>query len=510
MRNLAQRLKKLEAVFGVVLVFQLLLLLFSIPARAAGARLYLSPSEGNYYVGSYILVDVLVDAGGTATNAYKATLTNSSNLNPVSVSGGGSICALWITQTPTTLECGTFNAYSGSSGKLGTIVFLAQGAGSATVSISGGNVKKADGAGTEVLSSRESATFNIQELPEGAPSVSSATHPDQNAWYQARTAEISWSAEGADGFSYTLNQNPTDTPDDTATGTESSKTYTDLPDGVHYFHVKARKENAWSNTAHFRIQVDATAPEAFEIVSDPPADKVFRAPMLSFFTTDTTSGVDHYEISIDGGDFFETTSPYRFERIRSGSHEITVRAFDQAGNTTDSKITLVVISVAPPQIIRPTDGERIALFAPLEVGFTTSAAGTVELLLDDRLIATLKSSPGEESNYTHKGWIVPEVRRLSAVYINADGIESNPAEVSFTVTMGSVYLLGITVPGFIFYPVLLALLAGLGFLGGRRIKKVRTRKKGKKEPVTEKKIEDGKETKEKTKKKEEEKAKSKP
>ncbi|PJE51641.1 hypothetical protein COV28_02145 [candidate division WWE3 bacterium CG10_big_fil_rev_8_21_14_0_10_48_23] len=458
------KFKKLTLLTLTILLGIFLLFSFLLPVAAAGARLFLSPSSGTYYAGSYLSVEVLVNTGGNATNAYKAVLAYPTDkLEAVSVSSGGSICSLWITQTKSTLECGTPTPYKGTTGRIGTITFLVKAAGTATVSIANGQVKKADGAGTEILSVRDSASFSLQEPPAGVPVISSSTHPDQNGWYQSRTAEFSWnSPEGTDGFSYLLSQKPNEVPDDTSEGAETSKTYENLADGTWYFHLKAKTTEAtpaggqgWSFTNHFRIQIDSEPPEDFEIVSDPPADRVFRAPLLSFAATDKLSGVDRCEISFDGGEFEVTISPYRFNRIRGGIHEVVVQAVDQAGNIKDSRLTLSVIGVPSPTIIRPTEGENIPLFAPLGIKITTVAPGTVELLLDSQLFATLDGSIGSELEHTYRKILSPRGHKLSAVFVNAEGIESAPAEVNFKVNPGSVYLLGFVVPGYIFYSVLL-------------------------------------------------------
>ena len=465
---------KIPRIILALLFTTTLTLALALTVSAAGARLHLSPASGNYYVGSYFAVEVLVDTGGNKTNAYKAVLTYSTDkLEAVSVSGGGSICDLWITQTKSTLECGTTAAYKGGAGRIGTINFRAKAAGTANISISAGNVKKADGNGTEILSSRGSAAFEIQELPEGVPAISSSTHPNQTAWYQENTATFSWTAPaGADGYSYILNSKPGEIPNDSSEGTETTRTYEVLTDGTWYFHLKAKSGNSWSNTNHFRLQIDRQPPEDFEIVVDPPGDPISRAPLLSFAATDALSGIDHYEISIDGSASLTTTSPYQFDRIKGGIHEIIVRAVDRAGNVKEAKTTLNVIGVSSPTIVRPIEGDRIPFLAPLEITATSTAVGKIELAMDGKVFATLDSSTG--SDYTYRKLLSPREHQLTAVFLNSDGIESEPASIKFRVNPWAVYLFGLTVPGYLIYPALLAALAGLFLLAKKWLKKART------------------------------------
>ena len=484
--KLINRLTNKLAVSALLLLF--LLLLTTPTLFAAGAKLFLSPSSGSYYVGSYFSVEVRVNTGGNSTNAYKAVLAYpAEKLSAVSVSSGGSICTLWIPPTPSysnnagsaAFECGATTAYKGPVGRIGTVTFVAKAAGSYTVSISGGNVKKADGSGTEILSVRESASFAIQDLPEGVPAVSSPTHPDQNAWYKEKTVSLSWTApSAADGYSYIFNSNPEETPDDLAEGNETSRTYENNGDGTWYFHLKARSGSNWSTTNHFRVQIDSRPPEDFEIVVDPPGERITRAPLLSFAATDTLSGIDHYEISIDGSTPLTTTSPYQFERIKGGTHEIIVQAVDRAGNIKEARATLEVVGISAPVITQPIEGETIPFLAPLDIRAGTGSAGTIELLLDGKIVATPNTDAGFKIEYTLRQLILPGGHKLTAVFINADGIESAPAEVSFKVNAGTVYLLGLLIPGFIFFPVALIIIALLMFFLVRRIKRWKNKRRG--------------------------------
>src|SRR3989304_4188836 len=232
-RKLITRLTNKLVLFALTILF--LLLLITSPLFAAGAKLFLSPETGTQYVGSYLSVDVLVNTGGNSTNAYRAVVTYpAAKLEAVAVSTGGSVCSLRTPPTPrfpndsgtATFECGATKAYKGTSGRIGRIDFLVKAAGKAAVSISAGEGKKADGIGTELLSSRGAASFDLQETPVGVPVISSSTHPNQNAWYREKSVELAWTATaGEGGFSSPPNQKPRDAPDDISEGPAAGKTY---------------------------------------------------------------------------------------------------------------------------------------------------------------------------------------------------------------------------------------------------------------------------------------------
>ena len=485
-RKLINRLTNKLVLFALTILF--LLLLITSTLFAAGAKLFLSPETGTQYVGSYLSVDVLVNTGGNPTNAYRAVVTYpAAKLEAIAVSTGGSVCSLWIPPTPrysndsgtATFECGATKAYKGTSGRIGRIDFLVKAAGKAAVSISAGEVKKADGIGTELLSSRGAASFDLQETPVGVPVISSSTHPNQNAWYREKAVELAWTAtEGADGFSYSLNHKTGDTPDDISEGPAAAKTYPSVADGIWYFHLKSRQTSGWSFTGHFRIQIDNAPPEPFTIVVDPPTEKITRAPLLSFATTDKLSGIDHYEIAIDGAAPLTTASPYQFDRIKGGIHPITVQAIDRAGNSREAKATLDVIGVSSPTITSPTEGEKIPFLSPLTTRGTSSQPGTVELALDGRLIAEVNSGTGD-FEHSYRKIILPGNRKLEATLITAEGIESEPATVTFQVDLSRVYLLWLVLPGYPVYAVALLIFAGLATLFILKIKRWRRLRKPK-------------------------------
>ena len=121
-----------------------------------------------------------------------------------------------------------------------------------------------------------------------------------------------------------------------------------LGGGSHGWFVKAfdtvgnaRTSVTWS------FVVDATSPAVFSLVS--PADGATNLPARPTFswkqTSDSGSGMDHYELWIDGAG--TSTSPpvrapegrargYLGASLTTGSHAWTVKAFDRAGNSTSS------------------------------------------------------------------------------------------------------------------------------------------------------------------------------
>ena len=451
-----------------------------LPVLAGNARLYLSPSSGTKYVGSTFSVSVKVNSGSHTTNAYKAIVKfPTDKLSVTSLSTGNSICTLQITGSPSysnsggtvNFECGHTGSFSGSSGTIGNVTFLAKAAGTANLTFSSGQVKAADGSGTEVLGSTSGATFDLQPAPVGGPVVSSSTHSDQSSWYALKDVSLAWSRPtGSDGFSYTMDQRSNTIPDGVSEGIGREINYKDLSDGIRYFHIRAHGEGGWGNTTHFRFQIDTTPPDPFEVTSDPPAENVTAAPLIIATATDRPSGIDHYEIALDAENFTPVSGmPYQYERITEGTHTVTVRAVDKAGNYRDSSLLIKVVDIEDPQITRPTDGSYLPILEQLVIE-GTAPEGLVELYLNGELIAQVESDGSFE--YIHTGFLRPGPYKLKALIITERGIASSPAEITFTVDPRAVSLFGITLPGWLVYSTLLGIIIMLLILLFRYLRKV--------------------------------------
>ncbi|PXF56268.1 MAG: hypothetical protein C4B59_17155 [Candidatus Methanogaster sp.] len=103
-------------------------------------------------------------------------------------------------------------------------------------------------------------TVKIDTADPSAPVISSQTHPDEDEWYSGSDLAFTWTTpsdtSGIDCYSYIFDQSATTTPDTACEPAGNSKSYTDVADGVWYFHVRA-KDNAgnWGAADHYRVQI---------------------------------------------------------------------------------------------------------------------------------------------------------------------------------------------------------------------------------------------------------------
>ncbi len=341
------------------LAFAFLLVVVGIPhvVHAAGS-FFLSPNVGSYTVGSTITVRLVVGTGGQAINSGQATITfPTSTLEAQSVSKSGSIFTLWPEDPRIVGDTVTFAGglptpgYNGSGGLIITATFRATATGTATVRVTSGRLLLNDGSGTNILTGFGSATYTITPAPPAkntpaAPTVSSSSHSDQNLWYANSNPTFDWThGDGVTGFSYSFDDQEGAIPDEVQDSTLPQASYAGTKDGFWYFHVRARNDDGWGATGHFTVRIDTTAPLPFEIFALLDEEQSQDATrQIAFKTTDAVSGLDHYDVYVDGL-HIEQLQPaetvlYTLPDLPQGTHTILVRAVDRAGNRTDASVNV--------------------------------------------------------------------------------------------------------------------------------------------------------------------------
>jgi len=341
----------------------------SIQAQEGNASLYLSPTQGAFEVGSTFNVSVYVNTGGIDANAVKLDLAfPSDKLQVVSPSTGDSFITIWITQPKYSNVDGTLSFQGGlpspgintSAGLISTITFRAKSPGTAVLSVlDTSRVLANDGEGTDMLTAFGNAQYTFtMPSPEG-PNIYSPSHPDKNKWYRDNNVTLHWElAEVAleNGFvldvtySWGFDRDPKSHPDNKADGKKTSMYYEGVESGIWYFHVKANVGGQWGKTGHYPVRIDTDDPAEFTPIVQPQKGGPDIRRSVSFKTTDSLSGIDHYEVKIDSltddsydtALFSEQQSPWIMPLLPEGEYTVTVRAYDKAGNWIDGEVTFSV------------------------------------------------------------------------------------------------------------------------------------------------------------------------
>ena len=333
-------------------------------ADAAGATLYLSPGAGSFLVGSTFDVSIILGTGDMSVNTVEVELKfPADKIQLVNPSVGRSIIQIWATQPVFSNKEGKIYFVGGipspgiktSQGIITTMTFRVVAPGSGQMQfLEKNSVLANDGFGTNILREPKGAYFNFNVPPPVGPRISSPTHPDETRWYKDPNPTLIWTRDlGITGFSYSIDNDPNGFPDTKEDTTASQVSFEALESGLWYFHLRARADGVWGGTSHYVLQIDTDIPAAFQVNVSPGKRTTTRNPILRFFTTDSASGFDHFELKVvplklssqeATPFFFEVSSPYQLTPLQPGRYTVIVRAFDKAGNWRDEEAQLNIIS----------------------------------------------------------------------------------------------------------------------------------------------------------------------
>jgi hypothetical protein len=255
-------------------------------------------------------------------------------------------------------------------------------------------------------------------------------------------------------------------PAGTVNTTDTAISLQNKADGVWYMHIRANGSKGWSNTSHYRVQIDSTAPSTIEVITDPKGEADKR-PMVSFNAVDATSGIDHYELQMDKGDFKKVTSPYTPESINSGEHVFTVRAFDKSGNMLEGSAKIKIKDIQIPKINKPGNNSVFKLAQELEIEGIADPSTTVDVYFDGVNIArSVKVDDKGVWHYDYQSFIMPGKHKIFAIAVK-DGIESKlSAETSLRIDPSAINVLGVLVPSYLAFIFLLVIIVALVLVCG--------------------------------------------
>ncbi|MDD3102191.1 MAG: cohesin domain-containing protein [Patescibacteria group bacterium] len=367
------KIKIFNIIFLSFLVFSFFIPFFAQAETKSSASLYFVPATSSVEVGKTTQVRFVVNAG-VPINLVESTLSFSNNtLEFSSFSKSGSIINLWFNEPTYSQQNGSISFSGGipnpgftGEGRILIINFKAKASGTAWVKISGAQVLANDGLGTDILSSRGQASFTCFETglpkptptepkPEITPSqlkVSSSTHPDQQKWYLNKNPMISWPwNSNISNFSFIFDQKEKTIPDNAGEGLNNNISYSDVKDGIWYFHLKARTATGWSMTSHFKIQIDSQLPQDLKIIFPKNEDIYTTTPLVNVSANDSLSGIAYFEEKTDQGDFIKIDkTEFKIPKTNPGDHTLSIKAYDQAGNFAEKSENFKIILLPTPTI----------------------------------------------------------------------------------------------------------------------------------------------------------------
>ena len=370
-------MKKISPIFIILILSLIIFLPSKIKAEEASLSIY--PQAGTFTVGSTFDVSIFVNTGGQNVNAVKIDLKfDSKKLQVITPAKGLSAVAGWTFPPSFSNTKGEISLQGGfsprgintSEGLISVIVFGAISSGRTEVHfLDSSQVLVGEEEGINILTSVNRGVYDIVPSPPKGPRIFSESHPDQNRWYKNNSPVFSWEKiEKAVGYSFSLDDDPFGEPDNTIDTESTSISFSEVEDGSRYFHLRAKKDQIWGGTSHFRVMIDNTPPFAFEPYLEPFRLTSGSYLLIYFNASDLLSGINHYEVRLADltdpenvvlSGWIREESPFRLSIERSGTFEIFVRAFDEAGNFREGKIRSRALS---PLLIIASGGVQIKGF----------------------------------------------------------------------------------------------------------------------------------------------------
>ena len=373
-----------KIILSFIFIYSLLLLK---PVNTFAANLGFSPVSGSYKSGDYISVDVVLTNSSQAVNAISGSISFPQNLLSVSsLSQGGSLIKYWTLDPTFSNGAGTVNfegiipnpGFSSSRGKILTIRFFAKSSGNVNITFTDGSILANDGLASELLGTLGGANFSIsdsvQETPKtittpivvqntpapvvattaSLPVITSSTNPDQNSWYNVSSPVFNWVVpKDVTSLRLSYDDNLEGKPTLSYTTATNFKTISNIEDGSHYLHLQFKSGKTWGDVVTYRFNVDTVAPEKFVPSVEYTAEGL---PSLTFKGNDVDSGIDHYEISVDGQDTIyvvpdNASTTYVLPRYASGSHNVSILSVDRAGNKSEVSVPVFFLDkIASPSL----------------------------------------------------------------------------------------------------------------------------------------------------------------
>jgi len=375
---------------------------FSLPTLAVGsATLSLSPVLNDISTGDTFTIDIEAQANGEAIDTVRAHISFSADLLQLTDASLGSLFPRTSPGSSIDNAAGeasiggfTLDEPVNGSGAFVTLTFTALKEGEAKITLLSSSKMISNGEEKMNADSLGSVTVNIATVQEevsvntGTVSISCSSHPNPLVWYKEKNVSCAWEVDGeAEAYLIAFDQDPSGEP--TQRTTMAIYEQSEVGDGVWYLHVKGLQNGATTQTSHYAVRVDATAPNPiFPTVSLEQA-YVGEPIELRFGTTDDGSGIAYYEVAINGGVYVPQASPFVLEDLDEGTYLFQVGAVDFAGNAVYGSATARVYP-QDAELDRPVGAEPLPVWKTNLWVFVGASAAVLGIIMAGLVIAIRK------------------------------------------------------------------------------------------------------------------------
>lgn len=323
------------------------------------AEIFITPRSGSFLVNSTFESQIYIDTKGNNINAINLRINyDQTKLALINPSGGKSIFGIWVEPPFYDNKRGIAgmagvitDGITTSSGLIVTMTFKVIAPGPASITISDQTTANLnDGYGSEVLITKGRASYTFNNRPPEGVVIYSETHPSIDTWYNNNSPIFAWDdKQNSDGYSAIFDNIFQTNPDTIINTYEKTFSYVNAKDGIWYLHVRPVYNGIWGSTSTYPVRIDTRPPAVFKIkASDIKDEQGKKQFLVSFFTTDELSGLDHYEVGViskanfkeTSPVFIESSSPYILSPEAGKTSRVIVRAYDKAGNVNEEFIDI--------------------------------------------------------------------------------------------------------------------------------------------------------------------------
>lgn len=392
-----------------------LFIVFCPIASAADATLYISPITGTYTIGTTIALRIMVSSDGELVNAVEGKLTyDPKEIEVIDTVKDSSVLTSWtvpptynndegtlsfggLLSTSTVLDRGLVVSFTARAKRSGDVrIHFATGAAVHAADGTGGNLLATLNGGVYAIIPKEGvlgatspsqeeyfASTTVEQLARSNDEVLgevlgaatgtllvSPTHPDQTLWYTLATSTIGWDMpEHVIRVRLALDNKPEGEGIISYNAPKREKILSNIDDGIWYVHLTREFSDGHTDEGTYRMNVDTVPPTNVTVSEKPRASAADPRAVFLVSATDTTSGVDHYVLTIDDEPpvswVDDGTHEYHAPVLKAGDHQLTVSAVDRAGNKSDAHVQFSVEYLATPSLVidakKFTEGDHLTL-----------------------------------------------------------------------------------------------------------------------------------------------------
>ncbi|MGA1819782.1 MAG: right-handed parallel beta-helix repeat-containing protein [Thermoplasmatota archaeon] len=242
--------------------------------------------------------------------------------------------------------------------------------------------------------------------------------PEDGIYYRSGDVKVYWTGgdngTGLEGYWFRVND-----WNWTSMGMKTDRSLWSMPDGNYSIQVKAVDKAGNVRIEVVDIVIDGTSPN-LRIISPVDGSFISASPVtVRWNGTDATSGLDHYEVRLEGDSWRDVGDDITFTMVnlKEGKYLFSVRMWDRAGNEMTVATSFVLDQTRPEVLTYSPEGGEVDVNTVVSATFSERMhKPTFQFRMDDvkgdlewkgdRLIFVPKTnlSYGAEYNVTLVGW----------------------------------------------------------------------------------------------------------